>query len=188
VPSEIVDVIVSLLFRTVFDFALWAPRPMESPLLIVCEEAHRYVPQKDDASFQDAREAIGRIAKEGRKYGVGLGLVSQRPAELDETILSQCNTVIGLRMSNERDQAFMRKALPDTTSHFVDVLPALKTGEAIVVGEGISVPARLTFERIPDERQPRSMSVDFSARWTSDNLTESYVEGIVTRWREGRRD
>ena len=114
VPSEIVDVLVSLLCRMIFDFAMWSSRDQAVPVLVVCEEAHRYIPRDPADGFVPTRKAISRIAKEGRKYGVSLCLVTQRPSELSETILSQCNTLFALRMSNDRDQEFVRRALPES--------------------------------------------------------------------------
>ena len=108
VPSEIVDVVVSLLCRTIFDFSLWTRRDEAVPVMLVCEESHRYIPRDRSAGFEPTRKAISRIAKEGRKYGVSLCLVTQRPSELSETILSQCNTLFALRMSNDQDQDFVR--------------------------------------------------------------------------------
>ena len=135
VPSEIVDVLVSLLCRMIFDFAMWSVRGQVVPVLVVCEEAHRYIPRDPTAGFGPTRKAISRIAKEGRKYGVSLCLVTQRPSELSETILSQCNTLFALRMSNDRDQEFVRRALPESAAGMMNALPALRTQEAVVVGK-----------------------------------------------------
>lgn len=183
VPSDVVDVVVSVLCRMIFDFAVWSQRPVQVPVLLVCEEAHRYAPRRDDAAFQPAKQALSRIAKEGRKYGVGLGLVSQRPSELDDSILSQCNTLIALRMSNEQDQNFVQRALPDSVRSLVNVLPTLRTQEALVVGEGSVVPVRLRFNDLPEDRRPHSADVPFVACWTREAVDMAYVEGVVRRWR-----
>jgi len=177
-----------VLCRTVFDFALWNPRRREMPLLLVCEEAHRYAPRSEEAAFQPTKRALSRIAKEGRKYGVGLALVTQRPSELSESILSQCNTIIALRMSNEQDQHFVRRALPDTVKSLVEALPALRTREALVVGEGTAVPIRLVFDEIAEGRRPRSADVPFAEAWMAENADIAAVEEAVQRWREQRRD
>ena len=183
VPSDVVDVVVSVLCRMVFDFAVWSPRPVQIPVVLVCEEAHRYAPRRDDAAFQPTKRALSRIAKEGRKYGVGLGLISQRPSELSESILSQCNTLIALRMSNEQDQNFVQRALPDSVRSLVNVLPTLRTQEALVVGEGTVVPVRLRFNDLPEENRPQSADVPFAERW-SDEITDSdYIDNVVRRWR-----
>ncbi|MCR9194543.1 MAG: DUF87 domain-containing protein [Hyphomonas sp.] len=183
VPSDVVDVVVSVLCRMIFDFAVWSPRPVQVPVVLVCEEAHRYAPRRDDASFQPTKQALSRIAKEGRKYGVGLGLISQRPSELAESILSQCNTLIALRMSNEQDQNFVQRALPDSVRSLVNVLPTLRTQEALVVGEGSVVPVRLRFNDLPEENRPQSADVPFAACWAEEAADAAYVENAIRRWR-----
>ena len=188
VPSDVVDVVVSVLCRTVFDFALWNKRRRDTPLLLVCEEAHRYAPRGEEAAFQPTKKALARIAKEGRKYGVGLALVTQRPSELSESILSQCNTIIALRMSNEQDQHFVQRALPESVRSLVDALPTLRTREALVVGEGTSVPVRMLFNRIPESRRPRSADVPFAQAWSKEISDNSIVTETVRRWREQKRD
>lgn len=183
VPSDVVDVVVSVLCRMIFDFAVWSPKPVQVPIVLVCEEAHRYAPRRDDAAFQPTKQALSRIAKEGRKYGVGLGLISQRPSELAESILSQCNTLVALRMSNEQDQTFVQRALPDSVRSLVNVLPTLRTQEALVVGEGSVVPVRLRFNDLAEEHQPQSADVPFAARWASTDHSDQYVESVIRRWR-----
>ena len=187
VPSEVVDVVVSVLCRMVFDFALWGPRPVKAPIVLVCEEAHRYAPRRDEAAFQPTKRALSRIAKEGRKYGVGLGLVSQRPSELAESILSQCNSLIALRMSNETDQKFVQRALPDSVQSLVSVLPSLRTQEGIVVGEATTVPVRLTFTKLDETIRPQSTDVPFAECWQNDTLGMEYVEQVISRWRLQKR-
>lgn len=187
VPSDVVDVVVSVLCRMVFDFAVWSPRPVRVPVLLVCEEAHRYAPRSDAAAFQPTKQALARIAKEGRKYGVSLGLVSQRPSELAETILSQCNTLIALRMSNEQDQHFVQRALPDAVRSLIDSLPTLRAQEALVVGEGTAVPVRVRFSDLPENRRPHSADVPFASLWSADTADDAYVRDIVRRWRQQER-
>src|SRR6202008_2127536 len=126
VPSEIVDVVVSLLCRLVFDFALWSEGEGAIPVLLVCDEAHRYIHADESQGFEPPRRSIARIAKEGRKYGVSLCLVSQRPSEISETILCQCSTVFALRMSNEKDQNYVRRTLPESAAGLLNSLPALR--------------------------------------------------------------
>lgn len=183
VPSEIVDVVVSVIARMSFDFALWSGQGAKVPLLLVCEEAHRYIPRRAEAGFGPTRAAIARIAKEGRKYGVALGLVTQRPSELSETILSQCNTLFALRMGNRHDQEFVARALPDGAQSLLDVLPALRTQEAIVVGEGVALPVRIRFSDLAPEHRPRSVTVPFSAAWSLDGTNPSLVTETIDRWR-----
>lgn len=188
VPSEIVDVVVSLLSRMIFDFALWSVEAQALPVLIVCEEAHRYVGQDETAGFALSRIAISRIAKEGRKYGVSLCLVSQRPAELSTTILSQCNTIFALRMANEYDQNFVRRALPDSASGLLAALPALHSREAIAVGEGVPVPMRLRFAELDAAHRPNSATARFSLAWDRDQLDRNFVNDTILRWRYQMRD
>ena len=143
VPSEVVNVVVSLLCRLIFEFALWSERADGPPLLLVCEEAHRYVPADGTPVFEPTRRAIDRIAKEGRKYGVSLCLVSQRPSELSASSLSQCGTIVALRTSNERDQRFVRTALPDGFDWLIAALPAITASPVASAGEGVSVPMQV---------------------------------------------
>ena len=187
VPSDVVDVVVSVLCRIVFDFAVWSPRPVQVPVVLICEEAHRYAPRRDDAAFQPTKQALSRIAKEGRKYGVGLGLISQRPSELAESILSQCNTLIALRMSNEQDQNFVQRALPDSVRSLVSILPTLRTQEALVVGEGTVVPVRLRFNDLDAAHMPQSADVPFAALWETDGAEADHVANVVKRWRMQER-
>ena len=183
VPSEIVDVVVSVLCRMIFDFALWSVPAKALPVLLVCEEAHRYVPRQEDAGFEPTKRTISRIAMEGRKYGVSLCLVTQRPSELSANILSQCNTMFALRMSNERDQEIVRRALPESAHGLLSALPSLRTQEAVVVGEGVALPVRLRFDDLAPEHRPRSASAAFSARWQSEDRGRDFVAETVERWR-----
>lgn len=186
VPSEIVDVVVSMLCRMIFDFGIWSAEQHKIPILLVCEEAHRYVPRDESVGFVPTRRAIGRIAKEGRKYGVGLCLVSQRPSELSETILSQCNTIFALRLSNHHDQEFVARALPDGMAGLVGALPALHTQEAIAVGDGVSIPTRLRFRDLDNAHRPQSGTAPFSEAWREDVEGETFIHETVNRWRAQR--
>jgi len=190
VPSEIVDVVVSMLCRTVFDFALWSAAGDTGdealPVLLVCEEAHRYI-AADGAGFGPTRQVMARIAKEGRKYGVSLCLVSQRPSELSLDILSQCNTLFVLRMSNGPDQDFVRNALPESGLGLLNALPALRMQEAIVVGEGVTVPMRIRFNDLDPEHQPRSGAASFSRAWRAPPARPDIVAETVERWRHQTR-
>lgn len=187
IPFDVVDVVISVLSRMILDFAIWSPHPVQTPVVLVCEEAHRYIPRQDDAASRPTKKALARIAREGRKYGVGLGLVSQRPSELDESILSQCNTLIVLRMSNENDQNLVHRALPDSISNLVRALPTLRTQEALVVGEGAAVPMRLRFDDLDEEDRPQSADVKFTDLWRSGTEGEEYVADVVSNWRLQQR-
>ena len=181
VPSEIVNVVVSVICRMTFDFSLWSGG--SAPVTLVCEEAHRYVPNNADLGFEPTRRAIARIAKEGRKYGVSLCVVSQRPSELDSTILSQCNTVFSMRMSNERDQNFVRAAIFDTAASLLDFLPSMGPREAIVFGDGVTLPGRIRFADLPEDAMPRSRTACFTERWRQDDGESIDLNKVVERWR-----
>ncbi|MEM6850681.1 MAG: ATP-binding protein, partial [Pseudomonadota bacterium] len=185
VPSEIVNVVVSVLARTAFDLAVWSDGA--TPVLLVCEEAHRYAPSDASLGFEPTKRAISRIAKEGRKYGVSLCIVSQRPSELDPTMLSQCNTIFALRMSNETDQEIVRAAVSDTANGLLEFLPALGNGEAIAFGEGVMLPVRLRFARLPASAVPGKNAARISERWRENAMTREGLSDIVSRWRSQRR-
>lgn len=181
IPSEIVNVVVSVLCRMTFDFALWSEGQV--PVTLVCEEAHRYVPANASTGFEPTKRAIAKIAKEGRKYGASLCIITQRPAEIDPTILSQCNTVFALRMSNDRDQAIVQSSISDTGSGLLEFLSALGQREAIAFGEGVSLPVRIRFDDLAKDCMPRSSSAKFTERWKKSVNDESFVESVVERWR-----
>jgi len=160
VPPEILDVVISVISRLAFDLAVWSKGGL--PMLLVCEEAHRYAPVSDQ-KFVPTRQALSRIAKEGRKYGLSLCLVTQRPSELDSTILSQCGTAVVLRLSSERDQDVIRGSTYEGMIDLVDFLPLLGDREAIVLGQGVSMPMRIRFDDLGKRGVPRSRHTGFSA-------------------------
>jgi len=180
-PTEIVNVVVSVLCRMTFDFALWGEGQI--PVTLVCEEAHRYVPANPNAGFEPCKRSIAKIAKEGRKYGASLCIVTQRPAEIDPTILSQCNTVFALRMSNDRDQQIVQSAASDTGSGLLEFLPALGQREAIAFGDGVTLPVRIRFDELPASSLPRSSTAKFSEKWQSSIGDEDFLQRLVERWR-----
>uniref|UniRef100_UPI0025D3A7C3 helicase HerA domain-containing protein n=1 Tax=uncultured Hyphomicrobium sp. TaxID=194373 RepID=UPI0025D3A7C3 len=180
-PPEVVNVVVSVLCRMAFDFALWGEGKV--PVTVVCEEAHRYVPLNPQMGFEPCKRAIAKIAKEGRKYGASLCIVTQRPAEIDPTILSQCNTVFALRMSNDRDQAIVQAAVADTGTGLIEFLPALGAREAIAFGDGVSIPVRIKFDELPTNVLPRSTTARFSEKWQESLGDEGFLDAVVERWR-----
>jgi len=180
-PTEIINVVVSVLARMTFDFAHWSEGKV--PLNIVCEEAHRYVPASDHLGFEPCKRAIAKIAKEGRKYGVSLCIVSQRPAEVDPTILSQCNTVFALRMSNDRDQEIVTSAISDTGSGLLEFLPSLGQREALAFGDGVALPVRIKFDELPAGCLPRSTTARFTEHWQRSVGDEGFLEHVVEKWR-----
>jgi DNA helicase HerA-like ATPase len=181
IPSEILNVVVSLICRLAFDFALHSDRKL--PLLVVCEEAHRYAPRDSRKDFEQSKRSLARIAKEGRKYGVALCVVSQRPSELDAAVLSQCNTVFAMRLSNRADQEFVKATLTDSAFGLVDALPALGQSEAVAVGDALSLPMRLRFDQLPPDQQPMSATASFATAWKQEYPAQGLVEEIVRRWR-----
>jgi DNA helicase HerA-like ATPase len=181
VPEEILNVVISLISRLAFDLALWSEGKL--PMLLVCEEAHRYAPALDSNMFLPTREALARIAKEGRKYGISLGLVTQRPSELDTTIISQCSTVIAMRLSTERDQDVMRANIHDGSLDLLDYLPLLGDREAIVLGQGVSMPVRVRFHELADHGIPKNRNHGFSQAWKSVNIDRPSLDKIVAVWR-----
>jgi hypothetical protein len=183
VPSEVTSVVVSVLARMVFDYAIWSRTEAQRPLLLVCEEAHRYVPKDDLAAGQSVRKILERIAKEGRKYGVSLGLITQRPSDLAEGVLSQCGTIIAMRLNNERDQACVRAAMPEGARGFLDAIPALRNRECIVCGEGVAIPIRVRFDDLEPEKRPASSDPSFARLWRETGDEAGIIQRTIKRWR-----
>lgn len=179
-PAEVVDSVVSVLCRMAFDFGLWSDGAV--PLLFVCEESHRYAPSDPALGFGPTRKAISRIAKEGRKYGVFLGLITQRPAELDTTIISQCSTLFAMRMANDRDQAIVRAAVSDAAASLIGFVPSLGTREVFAFGEGVALPTRLHFKELPPHLLPKGEALA-SGRMASGKSEKDLVAAVVERWR-----
>lgn len=187
VPSDITSTVVAVLSRLVFDYAIWAREEKTRPVLLVCEEAHRYVPNEKNADGSSVGKILSRIAKEGRKYGISLGLITQRPSDLAEGVLSQCGTIISMRLNNDRDQAFVKAAMPEGARGFLDSIPALRNRECIICGEGVSIPIRVTFDDLEEFKRPASEDPSFSQLWNASGGEEESVERTVQRWRaQGR--
>jgi DNA helicase HerA-like ATPase len=180
-PSEVVEPVVSVLTRLAFDFGLWSDGAV--PLLFVCEEAHKYASADRTAGFAPTRRALARIAKEGRKHGVYLGLVTQRPAELDPTIISQCGTLFAMRMSNDRDQALLRSAVSDHGADLFAFVPSLGTRETLAFGAGVPLPTRLTFPELQKGAIPKSESFSQNQDANIDNNDLDFISTVVDRWR-----
>jgi hypothetical protein len=180
-PAEVVDSVVSVLGRMAFDFGLWSDGAV--PLLFVCEEAHRYAPGDKSIGFGPTRKAISRIAKEGRKYGVFLAVITQRPAELDATIISQCNTIFAMRMANERDQNIIRSAVSDAAAGLLAFVPSLGTREVFAFGEGVALPTRLRFSELRADLIPRSESASSVRVDPARGADRAMIERVVNRWR-----
>ena len=181
VPGEIMDVVISVVSRLAFDLASWSDARL--PILIVCEEAHRYAPADAGRKFMPTRQALARIAKEGRKYGVALALVTQRPSELDPTILSQCSTVIAMRLSTERDQSVVRANTHEGALDLLDFLPLLGDREAIVLGQGVVIPMRIRFRDLKNRKISENQHAAFSHAWKHSEIDKNILAEIVRRWR-----
>jgi hypothetical protein len=183
VPSDITSTVVAVLSRLVFDFAIWGREERTRPILLVCEEAHRYVPSEKNADGSSVGKILSRIAKEGRKYGISLGLITQRPSDLAEGVLSQCGTILSMRLNNERDQAFVKAAMPEGARGFLDSIPALRNRECIICGEGVAIPMRVSFDNLEEQKRPASEDPSFVELWRQSGGEEERVHRIVQRWR-----
>lgn len=190
VPFEVLSITVSLISRIVFEYGYYYKRlrceknPEEKinndiPILLVYEEAHKYVPNSELSKFRSAKKSIERIAKEGRKYGVTLLLASQRPSELSETIFSQCNNFIAMRLTNPNDQAYVKKLLPDTLGNLIDKMPTLKAGEALLIGESVAIPSIVQIDIC--ETPPSSNDIPFWNLW-KDEWKELDINNIKNEW------
>jgi hypothetical protein len=184
VPFDVRPTVAAQIGRLAFEFNYWNPQYREFPILLVCEEAHAYIPRAREGQFAGSLKSMERIAKEGRKYGVGLGVVSQRPHEVSETVLAQCGTFICLRITNPDDQSYVRGLVPESEGDLVSVLAGLGRGEALVLGEAVPLPTRLSFEK-PDPA-PNSDDVDFYDKWRT-GPGDLDVDAIVKRWRSQER-
>lgn len=184
VPFDVRPTVAAQIGRLAFEFNYWNPQYREFPILLMCEEAHAYIPRSSESQFAGSRSSMERIAKEGRKYGVGLVVVSQRPHEVSERVLAQCGTFICLRITNPDDQAYVRRLVPESEGDLVNLLAGLGRGEALVLGEAVPLPARVQFER-PDPA-PNSDDVDFYTKWKA-GPADLDVDEIVRRWRSQER-
>jgi DNA helicase HerA-like ATPase len=184
VPFDVRPTVTSQIGRLAFEFNYWNPHYRDFPILLVCEEAHAYIPRDNDPRYEGTRQSMQRIAREGRKYGVGLAVISQRPNELSETVLAQCNTFICLRLTNPDDQAYVRNLVPEAERDLIEVLSSLGRGEALAMGQAVPLPTRLQFNK-PDP-VPNSSDVDFYNQWIT-GLKDLDVDDIVDRWRHQNR-
>lgn len=182
-PNEVAGPLTAIIARLLFQYKLWQNQEerRNDPALFICEEAHRYVPNHGEAQYKEAQEAIRRIAKEGRKYGLGLGLVSQRPSDVESTVLSQCNSWIVLRLTNSRDQEHVAKFLPDSLSGLTKMLSALTRREALFVGEAAALPSRIRISKLTKDQLPNSNDISFAEGWASVVEVDSTVSTITDR-------
>ncbi|HZK10950.1 MAG TPA: ATP-binding protein [Atribacterota bacterium] len=189
VPFEVLSITVSLITRILFEFGFYYKKYLdtekkicETPLLLIYEEAHKYVPKSELAKFRASKNAIERIAKEGRKYGVTLGIISQRPSEISETIFSQCNTFIAMRLTNPDDQNYVKRLLPDSMGNITDTLPSLKTGEALLIGESIEMPCIVKIDECEKDK-PSSNDIKYIEIWQEQWKNVNF-EKIIEEWKK----
>ena len=185
VPNEVAGISSAVIARTLFSYKVWqtTDERLADPVLLVCEEAHRYVPNRGEAQYEAAQDAIRRVAKEGRKYGLGLMLISQRPSEVDATVLSQCNTWIVLRITNDADRDHVRSILPDSMADLTKMLSSLRRREAIFVGQAAVLPSRILVRSLTLDQLPRSHDIDFAQGWQRQTPDLTKLREVVDRWR-----
>ncbi len=183
VPSDMLPLIISLVAKLIFSIQQWTPTEKRHPIALFCDEAHLYIPERQSSSGGEAFaiEAFERIAKEGRKYGVGLVVISQRPSEVNRTVLSQCNNLVAMRLTNGDDQGVVRRLLPDSLGGFSDLLPVLDTGEALVVGDASLLPTRIRVQQ--PENKPNSGTVPFWDKWGEDKEVAEIADAVAS-WRK----
>jgi DNA helicase HerA-like ATPase len=170
VPSDVLPLIVSLIARLVFSVQQWTDTEKRHPIAIFCDEAHLYIPANTDRSIDNASLiTFERISKEGRKYGIGLVVISQRPSEVNRTVLSQSNNFIAMRLTNIDDQTVVKRLLPDSLGDYADMLPILDIGEALIVGDASLLPSRIKIT--PPTLKPRSATIDFWDEWSKENVS-----------------
>lgn len=182
-PNEVAGPLTAALARLLFSYKLHQSRDEreKDPILLVCEEAHRYVPNRGEAQYAAAQESIRRIAREGRKYGIGLMLVSQRPADIESTVLSQCNSWLVLRLTNGADQEHVGRFLPDTLSGLIKLLPSLPRREALFVGEAAALPARIRLSNVPENKRPKSADISFAQGWSNETPEQAELIDIAEK-------
>ncbi|RKE81013.1 ATP-binding protein [Chryseobacterium sp. AG363] len=183
VPFEVLSITVSLISRLLFDYSYYYKKQVgdnDMPLLLVYEEAHKYVPKSDLARFKSSRASIERIAKEGRKYGISLAIISQRPSELSETIFSQCNNFIAMRLTNPDDQNYVKRLLPDTLGAITDILPSLQSGEALLIGEATVMPSVVKIDKC--DHEPSSNDIPYLEKWKNEWFDKVDFKNITSKW------
>ena len=182
-PNEVAGPLTGAIARLLFQYKLHQTREEREldPILFICEEAHRYVPDRGDAQYEVAQSAVRRLAREGRKYGLGLMLVSQRPSDIEGTVISQCNSWIVLRLSNSSDQEHVSRFLPDSLAGMTKILSSLPRQEALFVGEAAAIPAKIKLRTLKPEQRPDSNDISFAQGWSSGGTTKDNLEKIVSR-------
>ncbi len=185
IPFEIVDITVAVLTRLLFDLNFWTPHDQRHPMVLLFEEAHNYIPRTERVGRNFARMAVERVAKEGRKYGISAMIISQRPSELSDTVVAQCNSFVVMRLSNPEDQHYVSKVVGDHYAGVIGMLPVLRPGEAFVIGDSVLMPMR-TLVTMPNPA-PQSGNADFFKQWASAELN-SDLDDIIDHWRRQERE
>lgn len=185
VPSDILPLIVSLIARLIFSVQQWMDKDDLNPLAIFCDEAHLYIPANTERDVdRSSLQSFERIAKEGRKYGIGLVIVSQRPSEVNRTVLSQSSNFIAMRLTNADDQNVIRKLFPDSIGNYADLLPVLDVGEAIAVGDASLLPSRIIIEK--PSQKPNSATVRFWDKWCEETVPDDISAAVLAMQRQSR--
>lgn len=186
VPSDVLPVVTGTLARLLYDIQFWMNDEKRTPFTMICDEAHLYLPVKEDADNvqKQALYNFERIAKEGRKYGVSILAVSQRPADVSKTILSQCNNFVVLRMTNERDKSVIKNLLPDALKSTIESLPLLDVGEALVVGDAILLPSKMVLDKPAESHRPISATKDFWDDWDKKQPDNAAINEAVEALRK----
>tara|TARA_A100000171_G_scaffold41835_2_gene42835 strand:- start:132 stop:1205 length:1074 start_codon:yes stop_codon:yes gene_type:complete len=185
VPSEAEGVTVWMLLSLLFEYKVRQSieNRHKDPILVICEEAHRYVPKFGNTLSESARSSVARIAKEGRKYGIGMVVVSQRPSEIESTVLSQCSTWVVMRLTNPDDQSTVKSFMPDGVKGLVDALPGLGPQEAILAGYATNIPSRIRINDLPEEQRPASNDPPFTEGWSSEPPSDEQIVEVFNKWR-----
>lgn len=185
VPSDILPLIIGLVSRILFSVQQWTPKSERHPIALFCDEAHLYIPSNSKSNVDDVgNQVFERIAKEGRKYGIGLVVISQRPSEVNRTVLSQCNNFVALRLTNVEDQSVVKRLLPDSLGNFGDLLPILDVGEALIVGDASLLPSRVRIEK--PSLKPTSGTIDFWDEWNKDNINTNIPAAVKAMRKQTR--
>ena len=185
VPSDILPLMVSLIARLIFSVQQWMDKDKLNPIAIFCDEAHLYIPANAQQGIEiSSLHSFERIAKEGRKYGVGLVVISQRPSEVNHTVLSQSSNFIAMRLTNADDQNVVKKLLPDSIGNFADLLPILDVGEAIAVGDASLLPSRILIDK--PKIEPNSATVKFWSEWSKSNVPDCIDNAVEAMRKQGK--
>lgn len=189
VPIDVLPIVIGLIARLIYNIQFWTNPEERHPQVLVCDEAHIYLPKKNDSNPNERRtlNTFERIGKEGRKYGVSLLIISQRPSDVSETILSQCNNIMSLRLSNKQDQSTVKSFISDNLSFFTDILPTLDVGETIILGDSVLLPSRILLDKPTENNRPKSSTIDFWTAWRKKDMQTDYEKAIENYRKQSRK-